>query len=149
NAIAAGATGVIVYNNDNGGLIGDLSDRVAIPVVGITKVAGEDLRTRVEVGAVVATITVSPPKGTAYNVIAKPKGTSNCVTITGGHYDSVPVTGGADDNASGAASVLESARVTAARRIPGDNCFVLFSAEEFGLFGSRAFIDELPAGSTT
>jgi aminopeptidase YwaD len=63
--------------------------------------------------------------------------------VSGGHYDTVPVTGGADDNASGSAAVLELARVAAARNVPGANCFVLFSAEEFGLFGSAAFIERL------
>jgi len=55
------------------------------------------------------------------------------------------VTGGADDNASGAASVIEVARVAAANRLAGANCFALFSGEEFGLFGSKAFINALSA----
>ena len=72
-----------------------------------------------------------------------PENTTTCATITGGHYDSVTVTGGADDNASGAAAVLEVARLVAARKLTGENCFVLFSAEEFGLIGSHAFVDAL------
>jgi aminopeptidase YwaD len=68
---------------------------------------------------------------------------TQCATVTGGHYDSVAVTGGADDNAAGAASVLETARVAAATHLPGANCFVLFSAEEFGLFGSKQYVEKL------
>ena len=89
---------------------------------------------------------MSPPKGTAYNVIAKPKGAASCDTVSGGHYDSVPVTGGADDNAAGTASVLELARVVAAMKLTARHCFALFSAEEFGLFGSKAYVEQLIAG---
>jgi len=144
NAIAAGAAGVIIYNNQDGSLLGQLSQSVAIPVVGVRQAAGEDLAAQADAGALEVTITVSPPKGTAYNVIAKPAGVTTCTIIVGGHYDSVPVTGGADDNASGAAAVLEAARVVAATHRQGSTCFVLFSAEEFGLFGSREFVDKLP-----
>ncbi len=143
NAVAAGAAGVIVYNNQEGRLVGDLTAPVAIPAAGVTQADGEQLIARAAAGALDATITVSPPKGTAYNIIAKPRGVATCTTITGGHYDSVAVTGGADDNASGAASVVELARVVAAQHIAGANCFALFSAEEFGLFGSKAYVDAL------
>lgn len=143
NAIAAGAGGVIVYNDSAGSLLGDLSETVSIPVVGIAQAAGEDLAARAAAGPLTAKVSVTPPKGTAYNVIAKPKGVTQCATITGGHYDSVAVTGGADDNASGASTVLETARVAAARKLPGANCFALFSAEEFGLLGSKAYVASL------
>jgi len=149
NALAAGAAGVIVYNNAAGRVLGDLQGPSTIPVVSISQADGEALLARVTAGPVEATISVSPPKGTAYNVIAKPKGVARCTTITGGHYDSVAVTGGADDNAAGSASVIETARVAAALRLPGANCFVLFSAEEFGLFGSKAFVQAMSADDVT
>ncbi len=142
-AIAAGAVGIVVYNNQPGNLLVNLSQSVTIPVVGIRQDAGRDLAARLAVGTLDAAIAVSPAKGTAYNVVAKPKGVETCATVTGGHYDSVAVTDGADDNASGAAAAVEVARVMAARHTEGANCFVLFSAEEFGLFGSRAFVDAL------
>jgi aminopeptidase YwaD len=69
--------------------------------------------------------------------------------VTGGHYDSVAVTGGADDNASGAAATVEVARLAAAHQLAGANCFVLFSAEEFGLFGSKAFVGALTPDEVT
>ena len=53
------------------------------------------------------------------------------------------MTGGADDNASGTASVLEVARVLAAKKSTARHCFVLFGAEEFGLFGSKAYVESL------
>jgi Zn-dependent M28 family amino/carboxypeptidase len=149
NALAAGAAGVIVYNNAAGRVLGDLQGPSTIPVVSISQADGEALLARVAAGPVEATISVSPPTGTAYNVIAKPKGVTTCATITGGHYDSVAVTGGADDNAAGSASVIETARVAAALRLPGANCFVLFSAEEFGLFGSKAFVQAMTPDDVT
>ncbi|HZP56382.1 MAG TPA: M28 family metallopeptidase [Dehalococcoidia bacterium] len=142
NAAAAGATGVIIFNNAPGNFDAG-ADTVAVPAVTLSQQDGEALRARLAAGQVQATVSVSPPTGTSYNVIAKPKGAAQCATVTGGHYDSVPVTGGADDNASGAASVLEVARAAAAQSLPGDNCFVLFGAEELGLIGSKAFVSQL------
>jgi aminopeptidase YwaD len=144
NALAAGAVGVVIFNDEAGRLIVSLTDPVSIPVAGITQSAGEDLQAKITAGPVDGAVTVSPPKGTGYNVIARPKGALTCATISGGHYDSVAVAGGADDDASGAASVLELARVVAARRLAGANCFVLVGAEEFGLVGSRSFVAQLP-----
>ena len=137
NAVAAGASAVIIYNNAAGSLTGQI-DPVSIPVVGISADAGGSLAA----GATV-TVTVPPAALTGHNVVAKPKGAGDCTSVTGGHYDSVPATGGADDNASGAASVVEVARVAAANHLTGANCFILFSGEEFGLFGSKAFINTL------
>jgi aminopeptidase YwaD len=139
NAVRQGAAGVIIYNNQPGSIVGE-ADAVGIPVVSLTQAAGQQLADSAAAAPTTVTVTVSPPRGTAYNVIAKPPGTTDCRTVTGGHYDSVPVTGGADDNASGAASVIEVARLAAARKLGGANCFVLFGGEEFGLFGSKAFV---------
>lgn len=75
------------------------------------------------------------------NVIAIPKtwdGRESLVLI-GAHYDSVPGTPGADDNASALAIMLTLARIL-------DNnpniCFVAFNQEEDGLLGSQAFVEE-------
>jgi phosphotransferase system enzyme I (PtsI) len=55
---------------------------------------------------------------------------SECRAYIGGHYDSVPAGPGANDNASGTATMLELARVR-----PTDGlCVVAFGAEEVGLF---------------
>lgn len=143
NAAAAGAVGAIIYNNEPGSLIGDIDGETTIPAVGVRPEIGQELGARIAAGPVEATVTVTPPKGTAMNVVAMPPGAAACETVTGGHYDSVAVTGGADDNASGTAAVLEVARVAAARRLAGAHCFVLFSAEELGLVGSRAYVERL------
>ena len=57
--------------------------------------------------------------------------------IVGAHYDSVPGSPGADDNASGVAAVLEIARVLSTQSFQPSIEFVAFSFEENGLIGSR------------
>lgn len=141
NALAAGAVGVLVYNDEPGRIVGSLDGDVAVPVAGITQEDGE--RLAASTAPLTATITVADDVATSYNVVARPASGAPCDTVTGGHYDSVPITGGADDNAAGSAAVLETARIVAARDLPGVHCFVLFGAEEFGLFGSKRFIETL------
>ncbi len=51
---------------------------------------------------------------------------------------------GADDNATGVAALMEAARVLSPLDLPFDLMFVLYSAEELGLLGSRAFVEALP-----
>jgi hypothetical protein len=81
-----------------------------------------------------------PAKSTAFpNVFAVQEGSScsDRVFVVGAHYDSVPDTPGADDNASGVAGVLEVARVLADTSLPATVWFVGFALEENGLVGSR------------
>lgn len=56
--------------------------------------------------------------------------------LVGAHYDAVPVTPGADDNASGVAAALELARRFAARPAPCAVRVVLFTNEEPPFFWS-------------
>ena len=60
--------------------------------------------------------------------------------LIGSHYDTVPGTPGADDNASAVAVMLEIASQIKRE----DVCFVSFNAEEIGLLGSTEFVDALP-----
>ncbi|HEV8308903.1 MAG TPA: M28 family peptidase [Methylomirabilota bacterium] len=53
------------------------------------------------------------------------------IVLVGAHYDTVLGTGGANDNASGAAAVLALARRFASRTLPRTLRFVLFANEEF------------------
>ncbi|MEW6323909.1 MAG: M20/M25/M40 family metallo-hydrolase [Nitrospirota bacterium] len=59
--------------------------------------------------------------------------------IIGAHYDTVPFSPGADDNASGVAALLEVARVCAAAPSPPTRRveFIAFGMEEEGCVGSR------------
>jgi hypothetical protein len=146
NAQAAGAAAVIIYNNEPGEFAGDAGEGATVPVVAISGESGERIAAQVERGAVSAEVDVRVPGTQSWNVVAMRPGAARCETVTGGHYDSVITAPGADDNASGTAGVLEVARLAAANDLPGDHCFVLFGAEEQGLFGSRAFVADLDDG---
>ena len=56
--------------------------------------------------------------------------------LVGAHYDSVPETPGADDNASAVAALLETARIVDEAGVT----FVAFNGEEDGLLGSTEFV---------
>jgi hypothetical protein len=62
--------------------------------------------------------------------------------LLGAHYDSVPRTPGADDNASAVAACLECARLIARHNI-GSVMIVFFNREEDGLLGSSEFVASL------
>ena len=81
--------------------------------------------------------------GGGENVIARLDGTlvPNAVFLVGAHYDSVGVSAGADDNASGVAGMLEMARVLAGQPRPFSIQFVAFDLEEIGLVGSTVFAE--------
>jgi Peptidase family M28/Fibronectin type III domain/WD40-like Beta Propeller Repeat len=80
--------------------------------------------------------------GRTANVIATLKGTVNpeLIYVASSHYDSVAVGPGADDDSSGTAALLETARIMAGRPQPATIIFVSFTGEEAGLLGSREFV---------
>ncbi len=63
--------------------------------------------------------------------------------LIGAHYDTVPGSPGADDNATGIAVLLELARSFAAQPARYPIRLVAFDLEEYGLLGSRAYAAEL------
>jgi len=86
---------------------------------------------------------------TQYNVVATIPGTvyPNTYIVVGGHHDSITYDNpsvfapGADDNASGTVAAIEMARVMMSTGFQ-PKCsirFVTFAAEEFGLWGSKAY----------
>jgi len=77
------------------------------------------------------------------NVIAVKPGKSSKVVIVGGHYDSVSVGQGADDNASGIAVILEAAEVLKKVETPYTIKFIAFGAEEVGLKGSAYYVSQM------
>src|SRR5829696_2811979 len=77
------------------------------------------------------------------NVIAMTAGgASGPMILVGAHYDSVPNTPGADDNASAVAAMLACAKALSqlAHDIPV--CFVAFNREEDGFLGSDDFVGQ-------
>lgn len=63
--------------------------------------------------------------------------------LIGAHYDAVPGTPGADDNATGVAALLELARIFASDPIRYPLQLVAFDMEEYGLEGSTAYAAKL------
>jgi hypothetical protein len=80
--------------------------------------------------------------GRTANVIATLKGTVNpeLVYVVSSHYDSVAIGPGADDDSSGTAALLETARILVGRPQPATIVFASFTGEEAGLLGSREFV---------
>jgi Zn-dependent M28 family amino/carboxypeptidase len=64
------------------------------------------------------------------------------IVLVVAHYDTVPGSPGADDNATGVATLLEVARTFATRRTVRSLQLVLFDQEELGLRGSLAYTAE-------
>lgn len=60
--------------------------------------------------------------------------------LVAAHYDTVPTSPGADDNATGVAVVLEVARMLGSLSTSRTLQLAFFDREELGLLGSRAFV---------
>ena len=78
---------------------------------------------------------------TTANVLATLKGTvdPHLIYVVSSHFDSVAVGPGADDDTSGTAALLETARILANHPMPVTIVFASFTGEEAGLLGSREF----------
>jgi Zn-dependent M28 family amino/carboxypeptidase len=152
NAAAAGAVGVIFFNQGNT----TAPDRNGIPAVtmgngytgglpnvGATYARGVEwantpgLRMNLEVDVV---------RGvrTTYNVIAESKsGNPDNVVMAGAHLDSVGQGPGINDNGSGSAALLETA-VQMSKVTPRNQVrFAWWGAEESGLVGSTYYVNDL------
>ncbi len=83
-------------------------------------------------------------EGKSYrNIIAEKKGfgSPNKIFILGAHYDTVPGSPGADDNASGIAVLLEVARNIQKVNLGSTIRWIAFSLEEYGYIGSTYYVD--------
>jgi hypothetical protein len=80
--------------------------------------------------------------GQTANVVATLQGTVNpeLVYVVSSHYDSVAIGPGADDDTSGTAALLETARILSRHPQPATIVFASFTGEEAGLLGSREFV---------
>jgi aminopeptidase YwaD len=144
NATAAGAAAAIIYNSDPGAFSGLLRRESAIPAVSISREEGQLIIDLLAAGPVTIRLDVRVMMGPnpSQNVIGRPPQEA-CQVFVGGHYDSVAVGPGANDNASGTATLLELARAVADDDEMDPVCFLAFGAEEVGLFGSREFVADL------
>jgi len=81
------------------------------------------------------------------NVLATLRGTvdPDLIYVVSSHFDSVAVGPGADDDTSGTAALLETARMLADTPLPATVVFASFTGEEAGLLGSREFVRQAAA----
>jgi hypothetical protein len=82
------------------------------------------------------------------NIVAEKKGitSSHRVFILGAHYDTVPGSPGADDNASAIAVLLEVARNIQAVSLECTVRFIAFCLEEYSYIGSTHYVENLEKG---
>ena len=157
NAQAAGASGVIIFNEGNPGrtdlLIGSLSDAAdnpivpTIPVAFTTFAGGVNLLNQYRNGTPpVMNISISAivdPNRDDWNVIAESKGgDKNHVVVVDAHLDAI-YGAGMLDNASGSATILDVAQKMKNVQPLNKLRFIWFGGEELGLLGSAYYVNNL------
>jgi len=155
NAAAAGASGVIIFNEGNPGepdriplFSGTLGTPVTLPVLSVSFAFGETLYNDSKTGSVtlhMTTDTESEIRPTANLIAETPVGRNDRVVVVGAHLDSVLPGPGINDNGSGSAGILEIAEAMAKLGIKPHNKvrFAWWGAEESGLLGSEYYVSQL------
>lgn len=150
NAIAAGASAVVIFNEGPPGeteaIRGTLREPVNVPVVGTSFAVGSELYALTQRGPVavrIATETLSETR-TSWNVLAELAGRNDDnVVMVGAHLDSVLAGPGINDDGSGSAALLEIAEQIAKVKPRNTLRFAWWGAEEAGLFGSQHYVSTL------
>jgi Zn-dependent M28 family amino/carboxypeptidase len=149
-AQGSGAAAIVIEDRDASGRRGPVSGTLGAPGIRIPTVAvdGEsgaalargDGPVRVRVDAV-------SEQRAARNVLAELRGTAgDRVVMAGAHLDSVPAGPGVNDDGSGVATLLALADRLGRGPRPRDTVrFGFWTAEELGLYGSRAYVRSLSA----
>jgi Zn-dependent M28 family amino/carboxypeptidase len=150
NAAAAGAAGVIIFNQGNtpgrlgliGGTVGD-GYTGGVPVFDATYARGEEWAGTA--GLVLHMIAdVSRVLVSTNNVFAEsPSGDPDHVVMAGAHLDSVAAGPGIQDNGSGSAALLEVAEQMAKVNPRYQVRFAWWGAEEASLVGSTFYVNSL------
>ena len=140
----AGAVAAIIYNNEEGNFQGTLGSRSRIPAISVSRADGRKLTELLDGGEPVeATVEVQDAAVQSRNVIAELPGAGRGVIVVGAHYDTVPDSIGASDNASGIGVMLAVAERLEGRSLPFTLRFVAFGSEETGLHGSRHYVQSI------
>ncbi len=166
NAVQAGASAVIVYNDPDRSFLPDflsgyhnagpedgrafqakLHHPAPIPVVGvISNAAGSALRQQLQQGKplpVKLNISTRIQSGTDYNLIAEsPYGNPDQTVVVEGHLDAI-YGAGILDNASGSSTILEVALSLAHTPTLNRLRYIWFGGEELGLLGSKYYTQHL------
>jgi carboxypeptidase Q len=103
----------------------------------------EPAKTRIEIEL---TNKIIPGPITVYNTVGEIKGSDKPdeFVILGAHLDSWDLAQGTTDNGTGTCVVLEAARILAKSGVKPQRTirFVLFTGEEQGLYGSKAYVQK-------
>jgi Zn-dependent M28 family amino/carboxypeptidase len=154
NAEAAGADGVIIFNQGNtadadrqdlfGGTLGGAYTG-DLPVLSMPYDLGAELSTVAGLVMSIGTDTTRVPES-SFNVFAETTSGDPANTVmVGAHLDSVLEGPGINDNGSGSAAILETAVQLAKTPLKNQVRFAWWGAEESGLVGSTHYIDDLIA----
>lgn len=159
NAIKYGAKGILFYKSDSTqeDLISGFERKVKesnIPVVFLKTYNSTIAYTKVN-----GEVTLEKINKTADNIVGFINNNKPYTIVLGAHYDHLgfgengnslyrgktkEIHNGADDNASGVASIIEIARYLKNSNEKNYNYLILaFSGEELGLYGSKSFVENL------
>jgi Zn-dependent M28 family amino/carboxypeptidase len=163
NAFAAGAVGVIIFNQGNGGAdrtdvffgtLGGPVDEDGTPGadgpvisasfdVGVALAADDETGDDVTVS--ISTESLNEARSSSNLLAETPGGDPDNVVMAGAHLDSVPEGPGIQDNGTGSAAILETALQLARSGAPVANKvrFAWWGAEENGLVGSTYYVDNV------
>ena len=161
NAQAAGASGVIIFNEGNPGrtdlLVGSLVDASGNPIIPTIPVAftsfavGNSLFSQYQQAPQapplmsLAIPAIVKPNAADYNVIAESKGGDpNHVLVVDAHLDAI-YGAGMLDNASGSTTILDIAQMMKNVTPLNKLRFIWFGGEELGLLGSSFYVNSLPS----
>jgi Zn-dependent M28 family amino/carboxypeptidase len=146
NAYAAGAVGVIIYNNTAGDFPASTLGEdftLNIPVTSVSQATGVLLAATSGLVVRLKTDTFRGVK-TSYNVLAESKeGDPSNVVMVGAHLDSVNDGPGIQDNGAGSAAILETALQMAKVKPRNKVRFAWWGAAESGQLGSIHYVNTL------
>ena len=157
NAVAAGASAVIIFNEGQEGrtdlFVGTLGEPFDVPVVGLSFADASALHSQLAGGPVtvhVTTSTESDVNAKTKNLIADSgSGDADQTVVVGAHLDSVVAGPGINDNGSGTSTVLEIAEAIGEKHMKPRRAlrFAFWGAEESGLLGSEHYVSTLSSGA--
>ena len=155
--VQQGAVGVILHNSSrktNEDLLfgSPFTESLNVPVVYVARLPFNKI-SKIKTGTCTLSVEVDRTVSKPANVVGWIDNKSTKTVVIGAHYDHLGITksrtgndkslqvhNGADDNASGTAALLELARWAVKNgSLKYNYIFAAFSAEEKGLFGSKAF----------
>jgi Zn-dependent M28 family amino/carboxypeptidase len=153
NAIQAGASAIVVFNEGSPGRSDLFRATLGAPPLGIPALAasfevGNVLRNGVRAGQTGITVTlrtdmVAEQRRTRNVIAESPGGSPARTVVAGAHLDSVHRGPGINDNGSGSAVILEVAEQLAGTPTRNRLRFIWWGAEELGLIGSRHYVSRL------